>query len=269
MVDRSSGSRPGSTSSSALDELRRSGFDCRSVEPIAQQGWASWTYVVDGRFVARFPRNDDIVAAMHREMRLLPALAAHVSFRVPLPVHATDEWFVYELIRGRGFEVGDDVASAMSAIDELHSFPVDEARLLLDPPSWHDRWASTFSLFESVAFPHLPRDLVERVVAAWPFEPPERETLVHDDLGLEHLIVDEDRRVVGMIDFEDATVGDPQVDLVPLVHACGMPATERMWRFRWNGALHAVVHHVWEDEPAEIEAAIAELRRRLDAGPRR
>jgi aminoglycoside phosphotransferase (APT) family kinase protein len=243
--------------------LAAAGFPAERVERSPEQGWASWTYVVDDRYVVRFPRSAEIVEAMHREMRLLPALAEHVSFRVPEPVFCADDWFVYELIPGRGFEVGDDVRSARAAIGELHSFPVDVARSLLGRPSWSAQWAMTRRLFEEVAFPHLPADVLEQVLESWELPPPEQETFVHDDLGLEHLLVDDRGHVVGIIDFEDANVGDPEIDLVPLAFAVGLPVTRRMWRYRWNGSLHAIVHHVWEDEPAEVEAAVDELRRRV------
>ena len=76
------------------------GLDYARVEPVAEQGWASWTFELDGTHIVRFPRNAEIVEAMHREMRVLPALAEHVSFRVPVPLVTTLDWFVYEKIPG-------------------------------------------------------------------------------------------------------------------------------------------------------------------------
>lgn len=249
----------------ASKALAAEGLSFTSVELVSEQGWASWTFELDGSMIVRFPRNDEIVEAMHREMRLLPALARHVSFRVPEPLVMADDWFVYEKIPGRPFTVGDDVEAAIAMIEELQSFPVDEARRLLQRRSWTEARAQNLDLFRDVAFPHLPPDLVERIERVYDMPPPARETLIHDDLGLEHLLVDERGRPVGIIDFEDATVGDPEVDLVPLAHTVGLPITERMWRYRWNGSLHAIVHHVWEDELDEVPAVVEELRRRLDA----
>ena len=247
--------------------LDEQGLSFSLVEPIVG-GWASWTFELDGELIVRFPRNADIVEAMHREMRLLPALASHVSFRVPVPTHATDDWFVYEKIPGRAFEMGDDEAGARAMIDELHTFPVDAARQLLQRPTWTEQFAWQWELFSEVALPTLPPELVDRVTESYVL-PDCPETFVHNDLGLEHVIVDTAGSPVGIIDFEDATVGDPEVDLVPLHATLGLPLTERMWFYRWVGALHAIVHHVWEDEPHEVAAATAELRRRLDSRPER
>jgi aminoglycoside phosphotransferase (APT) family kinase protein len=95
----------------------------------------------------------------------------------------------------------------------------------------------------------------------------ERETFIHDDLGAEHVLVDDAGRPVGIIDFEDATVGDPEVDRLPVHAVAGQPLTERMWFYRCRGTLHALVHYVREGLDHEIPGALAELRRRLDSRP--
>ena len=213
----------------ARRELADGGLTFARVEPVAEQGWASWTFELDGTHIVRFPRNAEIVEAMHREMRLLPALAAHVSFRVPQPIHTADDWFVYEKIPGRPIAPGDDVDAALTMIDELHSFPVEEARRLLRRPDRIVSFAATRAMFEAEALPLLDDELVERVQVL--LDPPEieREVFVHDDLGREHVLVDDDGRPVGIIDFEDATVGDPEVDRMPMYVLAGRSLTPRMW----------------------------------------
>lgn len=251
----------------ARRELERAGLRYDVVAPVEEQGWASWTFELDGRFIVRFPRNDDIVVAMQREMQLLPALARHVSFRVPEPIHTTETWFVYEKIPGRPLRADDDIDGARAMIAELHSFPVDAARGLLQRSTWAELFAWQWELFSERALPHLPPDLVEEVTARYDRTPtPETETLVHNDLGLEHVLVDDDGAPVGIIDFEDAIVGDPEVDLLPLHADLGLPLTERMCFYRWVGSLHALVYYADED-PAEIPGVLDELRRRLDLRP--
>lgn len=249
----------------ARTRLREVGLSPAHVEPVAEQGWASWTFELDGELIVRFPRNDEIVRAMQREMRLLPELARHVSFRVPVPVHATDTWFVYERIPGRPLRAGDDVDGARAMIAELHTFPVETASGLLQRSTWTDLFAWQWELFTERALTHLPPDLREEVTARYEL-PPSPETFVHNDLGMEHLLVDDDGTPVGIIDFEDAIVGDPEVDLLPLRADLGLPLTERMCFYRWVGSLHALVYYA-EEDPAEIPAVLDELRRRLDLRP--
>jgi aminoglycoside phosphotransferase (APT) family kinase protein len=223
-------------------------------------------FELDGELIVRLPRHDSIVEAMHREMRLLPVLATHVSFRVPVPLHTTDDWFVYEKIPGRPLQAGDDIDAARAMIHELHTFPVDVARDLLQRQTWTELFAWQWEEFTARALPHLPPALVEEVTARYVLPPCADLTFVHNDLGLEHVLVDDGGAPVGIIDFEDAIVGDPEVDLLPLHAALGLPLTERMCFYRWVGSMHAVVYFA-EEDPSRIPAVIEELRRRLDLRP--
>jgi aminoglycoside 2''-phosphotransferase len=252
----------------ARDELAKVDLSPARIEPILG-GWASWTFELDGELVVRFPRDADIVEAMHREMRLLPALAEHVSFRVPVPLYVTEDWFVYEKIPGRGLMPGDDVDAALAMIDELHTFPIDEAARLLGRPAREQHFAEEWSIFSAEALVHLDDELRSRVAVLREPTEVERLTLIHNDLGPEHVIVDDAGRPVGIIDFEDAIVGDPDVDRMPLHVVVGRPLTEQMWRSHCRGTLHAIVHHVREGEHHEVPQAVAELRRRLDSRPER
>lgn len=247
--------------------LKERGLHFVRVEPVGEQGWASWTFELDGTHIVRFPRDAGIVEAMHREMRLLPVLAEHVSFRVPVPLHTADDWFVYEKIPGRPFRRGDDIDAALAMIDELHSFPVDVAQRVLQRPSRVESFEVTRAMFEREAFPLLDEELIERVQVLCEAPVVEREVFVHDDLGAEHVLVDDGGAPIGIIDFEDATIGDAEVDLMPLHVVAGRPLTDRMWFYRCRSVLHHLVHHVREGEHDEIPSAIAELRRRLDSGP--
>ncbi len=94
----------------------------------------------------------------------------------------------------------------------------------------------------------------------------------------EHVLLDGSTGApCGLIDFEDATVGDPAVDLTPLVATLGaraLPALrhdrdlgerlqDRLWFYRWVGSLHAVLYGVSAGVDAERVDGIRELRRRI------
>ncbi|HYD09167.1 MAG TPA: aminoglycoside phosphotransferase family protein [Acidimicrobiales bacterium] len=266
MVDRSSEWPPVSTSD-AVARLRAAGVRCSSAEPI-EGGWASWTFLVDGALIARFPRNGSVAAAHQRERALLPALARHMSFRVPEPFDVPDV-FVYERIEGRPFRAGDDVDAALAMIHELHTFPVDEAQRLLDAPPRASRLEAEWDGFVAHVFPLLDASLVARLgdLRAPPLSAPE--TLIHADLGPEHVLVGDDGAPVGIIDFEDAGVGDPEMDLLPVTRISGRPITDTMWRYSCRGTLHALRYYVGEGLHDEIPGAVEALRRRLDARPPR
>jgi aminoglycoside 2''-phosphotransferase len=107
---------------------------------------------------------------------------------------------------------------------------------------------------------------------------------VHNDLGPEHILVDpETAQPVAMIDFEEAWVGDPAIDFVPLWAQAGYEVRsillegrelgerleERLWFYRWMGSVHAIVYGVTAPDDNERRAGLDELPRRLERKPQR
>ena len=59
--------------------------------------------------------------------------------------------------------------------------------------------------------PASRRAAIETVLAGSAPTPPARRTLIHGDLGAEHVFVDAGR-ITGIIDWGDAAIGDPALD---------------------------------------------------------
>jgi aminoglycoside phosphotransferase (APT) family kinase protein len=270
--------------------LQGAEVEVESVVPIGD-GWANWTFLVDERRIVRFPRNDSVAAATRRELVLLPELARHVSFAVPSPT-IVGEWagrpfFAYERIEGRPLDGTDaDVAGSLGhMLAELHSFPVDRAASLLGAPpatrAWHDHYQALWTEVEEVAIPELDdraAEAVRRAFGSMLEHTPQFPTcLIHNDLGPVHVLLGRDDLPAGIIDFEDAWLGDPATDLTPLVACLGRPALpalmagrdlgerveDRMHFYRWMGSIHAIIYGVRAHVEAERVAGIRELRRRL------
>ena len=55
------------------------------LEPLGA-GWDNAAYVVNGRWVFRFPRRKAFAGLLENEMRYLPRLAPHLPLRIPEPV---------------------------------------------------------------------------------------------------------------------------------------------------------------------------------------
>ncbi len=243
---------------------------------------------MDDDHILRFARNAAVAAAHRKEAALLPKVAAAVSFRVPEPdfFGAWDEGSCigYPLIAGRPLTAADGWLALADILRELHGFPVDVARDTLGvagtATEWRDQRAQTWAEATEHALPlldegtrtALTREYGAFRAAADGFVP----TLVHGDLAPEHVIVADDGRVVGLIDFEDATVGDPAVDfagLLPLlgqtrmerlVAAYGRPVHPARLRFYWRFApVYDLLHGVETGAPAIVAAAVEQLRARL------
>ncbi|HEX7166846.1 MAG TPA: phosphotransferase [Acidimicrobiales bacterium] len=272
------------------------GFADLAALPIAaiEGGWASWTFDVGG-WIVRFPRNDDVADAARRELRLLPALAGRLPVATPVPTHEGmwrgRPFFAYRRIPGRPMGATDGTPAFLDALAgalrALHAFPVDEAAGLLgvDPTiaAWRRWYVDVWNAeFEPCALPALAPQLRAAVAEEFwrvvdgdlAFAP----TLTHRDLGPEHVLVDDSTGLpVGVIDFEDASIGDPVMDFVAPVRLFGRAAWDALARGRdlgqapearlgfytWCSALHHVVYGVREGVAAEVDSGIATLRARF------
>ena len=251
----------------------------QSITPIIG-GWAAWTFEVDGEWIVRFPRNAYVIDAHQRELRLLPELARTMPFAVPAPAWTGDvegvPFFGYRKIRGRPLTENDTLlADAVNAaIDALHGFSATRARELLDDPGTAEHWRAGYVELQRKADDRVAALLPDagRLTAAFEdflataeFTP----TLVHRDLGNEHVLIDEQRgEVAGIIDFEDAAVGDLVIDFFPLAslgRELGGSEARRFAHYRWLGALHAVLYGLEQSEPELVEDALSGLTRRLAA----
>ncbi len=264
----------------------------QTIRPITG-GWAYFTFDLDGLWIARFPRTAEIAAATRRELKLLPVLSQRMSFEVPTPrfVGAWSGWpfFVYERIAGRAL-VPEDLPTAADGLahllKELHSFPISKASTLLGVPGtvegWRDRYRHLWRTLDDIVVPLLDSRTARRLEAAYhhfvdgrlDFEP----SLVHNDLGPAHILIDDgSRSVVGVIDFEDATVGDPAIDLVWL-HRMSPPRVvnilfserewgpdldRRLWFYDWMGSVHAIIYGVREGDDNEVRDGLTGLQQRL------
>ncbi|WP_367135612.1 phosphotransferase [Saccharothrix sp. HUAS TT1] len=199
-------SRDGRRSSAAGP--RRTGVDLGC-------GWDSAARLVDGRWVERRPRRPEVVDQLRRETRLLPWLAPRLPLPVPVPEVVSEEPFAVRhlLVPGEPMarpERGRELGLFLRA---LHDCPTGEPARLGVPGA--GRGAARF---EAEVLPLLPADLHEdahAVLAAG--RRPVDHALVHGDLGPDHVLT-ADGELTGVIDFGDAHLGDPAVDLAWPLH---------------------------------------------------
>jgi aminoglycoside 2''-phosphotransferase len=251
-------------------------------------GWGSFTFLVDDH-ILRFARTAEVAAAHHREAALLPLLAARMPFRVPEP-DFFGSWgdastcLGYPAIEGRAITGADDWRGLAAVLRALHAFPVDTARDILGVDGAVARWRADHQrLWEQVvdqALPVLDADLRTRLTSAFTaFLGGDRDftpTFVHGDLAPEHVLVDDTGRVVGLIDFEDATVGDPAIDFAglltllgpdridELLAAYGAPVhRERLRCYWWLAPVHDLLHGLTTHDRVITAEAMTTLRERL------
>jgi aminoglycoside phosphotransferase (APT) family kinase protein len=172
-------------------------------------GWATDAYLLDERFTARFQRNAEVARWVDSDQAILGLVASALSSDFAIPgvvgrggpgAHFPHSFLVCDFVRGVGADgvtaphTGDLVEDLGDALARIHAVSVDDARDIgLCQPEW-DKYTG-------------------------------RLCFLHGDFSPDNLIVDADSgRLVGVIDWGNAAIGDPALDFVPLVLARG-------WKF--------------------------------------
>jgi aminoglycoside phosphotransferase (APT) family kinase protein len=200
---------------------------------ITDNGWDSraWT---DGEWLYREPRRPEVRPRLLAEAALLPWLAPQLPLPVPVP-EPTADGVRHKLLVGEPLDDCDEAtgtaigASLGRFLATLHA--IDPAEAVRHGAT--DGTTATVDLRATVdrmAAKVLPR-LAEADRPAGQAlldqfrEPPARPTLVHGDLGPEHVLL-ADGAVSGIIDWTDSHVGDPALDLSWLLHGASRPVAE-------------------------------------------
>lgn len=220
-------------------------------------GWDNLVLAVGDDWVFRFIHREVALPGAARELAVLTALADRFAVPIPHPEHVGTvapglDWPFWGTRRLPGQEIArsgladDDRAPTARALGlflrGLHSpaladevsaavsargvpLPVDPMRRA-DSRHVLGRARDRLARLEDdgVALPPLLPDLRDRAEALDP--PAGAVVLVHGDLHVRHVLVDDDAAVTGVIDWGDTALGDPAVDLMIAFSAFSGPARE-------------------------------------------
>lgn len=252
-------------------------------------GWSSRVFHVAPDWIVRFARDAEAAERHKREWRLLPVVAASVSFAVPVIAHVGMHdglpFSAHRRVPGSVARPGRISPRAyVAALVDLHDVPPPAVAAAVGVPcSWLDRYERLRAEIAAKVLPVLDGNLASRVAQGFDAfleddlaeAGPNR--LVHADLGAAHILTIGDR-IIGIIDFEDAMLGDPAIDLVGIRLLEGRDfarrviaqhprldesAVGRIDFYTWMGSVHAIIYGVDQGNPAEVAAGIAGLRKRI------
>jgi aminoglycoside phosphotransferase (APT) family kinase protein len=227
--------------------------------------------VVDEEWVIRVPRRSGVVEALELEAVLLPVLASELPVAVPAFEILSGEppFAVYRLLEGTPL-AGEDPAGVRAFLTALHGVRTD----VVPPTNWLERYHEQCARFAGLVLPLL--DATERKQAEALFAEVDSLTgfepcVIHGDLGAEHMLVREGR-LAAVIDWADASLGDPALDYAWLVHEL-YPEWEleaelhRRAAFYYRLAPFYSVHYgVFREQPEYAANALVTLRGRLLPG---
>lgn len=264
-----------------------------SVEPLGR-GLDHVALLVDGALVVRVSLEESASAraeATRREAGLLELVGDLLEISVPRPVRVApaEGLMTYRLLPGVPLDsVAPDRRAARArllgaavggVIGALARVPVDRAESFADrdddsPQEWREEAAAAVAgLGETI--PSERRRAVRAFLAATPPAAAPRAVLCHDDLGMEHVLVDDRLSVVGVIDWSDAAITDPAGDLGLVLRDLGPaaleaalgpagaasdPALPERTRYRARcSVLEDLAYGLDDDRPLYVDKALAAL----------
>lgn len=258
------------------------------VATVVDDGWDSVVVELDETWIVRFPRRAEVEQGLERELRLLPELAPTLPVAVPrieLVVRNGLVCVAYRKLEGAPARSGLDASTGADLgrfLAALHRFPVERARALdvpyYSPDAWRERLGRLCAAFRERVCPLLDpgeraqAETVFACVTELDFEP----VLLHADLGPSHVLC-RDARVVGVIDWSDARVGDRALDLawclngtqLDVAHAAAgvYGADDDLWRrslfYHRLGPWYEVVHGFEANEREFVTSGLEGVRARL------
>ncbi|MFP2924749.1 phosphotransferase [Pyxidicoccus sp. 3LG] len=264
------------------------------VEPLGE-GTDHRVYEVGGHYVFRFPKEAEAAEGLEVEARLTAWLAPHLPLAVPSYryVGRPDERFPwsfagYEKLAGTPALLVDPDRLDLVAIGRrmgdflrnLHGLDVAEAEALgvpRDDDPTLEAWSAEalselrFALEQG----HVDAAIAarwERSFAAPPSSKHVPRRVLHADLAAEHVLLDARGAPTAVIDWSDAMLGDPALDLAGLLHWGGArmlsssletygPVDDTLVeRARWFAACRAVADLVFGERQQRREYVVAGQR---------
>ena len=262
------------------------------------EGWDYELWEANGELLFRFPKRAECAEALVIEAKLLRELAPALDTPVPEPVHVSNgvdafpmPFFSYRYLPGESLGKASDAGGSVAAetgrfLSELHRFPPKRATELgvrtFTAESWRDEYAAFRERTDKEVTCLLSPDEQQIVKAFWDgFLNDDRSfqfqtVLIHADLGMEHLLVDGNRkRLLGVIDFGDARVGDPALDFVVFTGAFGGAvratydgAVDETFMYRAGvylqiGPFHEVIYGQETNQPEFVSSGLEGVRARI------
>jgi aminoglycoside phosphotransferase (APT) family kinase protein len=233
-------------------------------------GWDYKVLILDDAWVVRWPRHRLAIEEIEREVELLPVLGPLLPVEVPRFEYVSRQpWLVaYRLIRGEPL-VDEDPDGVRAFLETLHAVDVDAVPA--DRPDWLETYREQGDEFRRVVLPLLDADersLGEALLGEIETLTGFQSALTHSDVAPAHLLV-QGGKLVGVIDWGDARIGDPALDYSWLLNG---PFTDwdvddelrRRARIYHRLAPWFDVHYGdFTDQPEWVRSGLAGIRDRL------
>ena len=200
-------------------------------------GWDNTAFVVNDTLIFRFPRRECAVSLLESEWYVLPKIASHLPLPIPIPGWKGSPtprfpwpFLGYRILPGitacyANLSEEERVgfaqpiarflsllhATSLVSIAECQSFEKNVSHL-----HWENLISKTLKNFEKMSLLGLlekRKELESIIERLQDVRSPASSAVVHGDFYVRHLLIDNDHRLAGVIDWGDMHLGDPAIDL--------------------------------------------------------
>ncbi|PEA55424.1 aminoglycoside 6'-acetyltransferase [Bacillus pseudomycoides] len=204
--------------------------------------------IVNENIVFRFPKYEEGITKLIAETKLLEKIQNYVSLSIPCPSYQHFQpmepgkvFSGYHKINGEPFwnrtflqlseeEKSTSAAQLANFLKELHSIPVAEITPILkgNTVDIYSEIESLYFQLKEKLFSYIKESARQDVSQSFEaylsdnshftFQP----CLIHGDFGMTNILYDvEEKRILGIIDFGGAGIGDPAYDFAGLLSSYG------------------------------------------------
>ncbi|MDX6263392.1 MAG: hypothetical protein QOH84_5080 [Kribbellaceae bacterium] len=245
---------------------------------INDNGWDSRAWL-NGDWLHREPRRDEVRPRLLAEARFLPWLAPQLPIPVPVP-ELTQYGVRHRVLVGEPLQVGSTAIGRQLGefLTALHAVDPSEAVAhgVLDAATAAEEKAVFLDECRAQVVPLLPTEFQQEGLELLGRVAGVRTALIHADLSDEHIYV-RDGQVIGVIDWTDTQIGDPALDLCWLLNeappgvAAGLAETYELTGQLRQRALDWIRLSPWYQVhrglllglPEDVESGLAEVLARL------
>ena len=207
-------------------------------------GLENVAYDVNSEFILRISQEADPIkrsSLVEREAELLTIIAPVSPLPIPEPIVIADSALMYRTLPGRSLldmpadfreRHATEIAAVLGGfLAALHAIPIDLVAGHVDVDDdpmaqWLFDAVESYRAITAIAPDHTS----SRIEAFLATAPPQRShelVFSHNDLGIEHVLVDSDTAAVtGVLDWTDAALVDPAYDFGLLLRDLGPAALD-------------------------------------------
>jgi aminoglycoside 2''-phosphotransferase len=199
--------------------------------------------IVNEETIFKFPKYNEGVEKLKREIKILGILKKYISIDIPCikyvnldPCEPGYVFAGYGMIKGiplrknvfMGVQNRETVANQLAVfLKELHSIPINEfIECGIDLNSSANEWEVLYEKIKDKLFKYMRSECRKKIIidfeAFFGVDHDIKKAVIHGDFGGSNIICDPGKgKISGIIDFNDVSAGDPAVDFAALTGPFG------------------------------------------------